>query len=308
MNRFDPEEETDRRDLARLNVEPWMAEQLRLNPRYTGWGPGMDYMKSSGSGEEHGYDRGAETSWADFQLQLDDYNECVHFYFELDRKSKECPSCPDSRGLSPEAFAFDAQWYGKAPFDAAAYGAIPLALDDPALRAAARRACERTEGRGVLPYGEDGIAREARRIHGILSRCWSHQLIQADVDALVAAGRHTLWGGIRTVDEVNSWSMDGFGHDAINNGVCVEARCKREGVPYMCAACEGHGYVFDAPAGHLNLVLWILHPRKGASCGWRVTHIPQVGLTEIYRFLGIAAQRSRDRFAFVERFVAGGAA
>ena len=101
---------------------------------------------------------------------------------------------------------------------------------------------------------------------------WSHHLIQADVDALVADGRlmdftrrprtpeqveqlkaqeaadgSGYWlegtnGYHPTADEVNVWSLFGMGHDSINQWVCIKARCEREGVPSECARCQGHGH------------------------------------------------------------------
>ena len=118
------------------------------------------------------------------------------------------------------------------------------------------------------------IDQEARRLFALWRDQWCHHLVQADVDALVAGDR--LWdftrrprtaeqaamleaqadrGGSRhwmdepnghhpTAAEVNAWSFDGFGHDAINAGLCVEARCKRESVPHTCARCKGTGNVW----------------------------------------------------------------
>jgi hypothetical protein len=101
---------------------------------------------------------------------------------------------------------------------------------------------------------------------------WCHHLIQADVDALIQNDR--LWdftrrprnaeqeaalqkageeggsnywlrepnGYLPTPEDVNLWSLEGMGHDAINQGVCVKARCLREGLPYLCAVCNGSAY------------------------------------------------------------------
>ncbi len=226
-------------------------------------------------------------------------------------QSTTCPNCDhgyDRAGGRPDANAalFRAQWYGNAPFDPAAYGAEPLSIDHPAIRALAERNVghapdyymtdeerhERTTfRRGVMegfphdnpivPFPRfdrrDAIEREARRLHELWRYQWSHHLIQADVDALVAKGRlmdftrrprssdqeerlerqeaaggSGYWldepnGYHPTAAEVNAWSFGGFGHDSINNGICVEARCAREGVPYTCARCAGTGQVWPSP-------------------------------------------------------------
>jgi hypothetical protein len=117
------------------------------------------------------------------------------------------------------------------------------------------------------------IEREIKRLHEVcIKDHWSHHLIQADVDALVAEGRlmdftrrprtpeqveqlkaqeaaggSGYWlegsnGYHPTAEEVNVWSLFGMGHDSINQWVCVEARCKREGAPTQCEICQGHGH------------------------------------------------------------------
>jgi hypothetical protein len=116
------------------------------------------------------------------------------------------------------------------------------------------------------------IAREQERLFEQCFRYeWMHHLIQADVDALVAAerlmefthrpinqeqveklkaqkaaGGSDYWldepnGYHPTADEVNDWSIGGIGHDSINAWTCIEARCAREGVPAQCATCGGDG-------------------------------------------------------------------
>jgi hypothetical protein len=49
-------------------------------------------------------------------------------------------------------------------------------------------------------------------------------------------------GYIPTADEVNTWSMQGMGHDSLNTHICIEARCQREGLPFLCLACGGAGH------------------------------------------------------------------
>src|SRR4029077_10336136 len=118
---------------------------------------------------------------------------------------------------------------------------------------------------------------------------WSNKLVQAEVDALVEGERLVDWthvwtegngwqknpsAKIPTADEINANEgrrpgtvrLAG-GHDAINQGICVRARCTRFGIPVTCTDCSGHGSVYTAPKGTLGINLWILHPRKGADRG-----------------------------------------
>lgn len=135
---------------------------------------------------------------------------------------------------------------------------------------------------------DSAVAREARRLYEVCYRShWCHHLIQADVDALIDADR--LWTFTRVprdagqalvvairmafhntnswlptpnghrpmAAEVNAWSRGrGLGHDGINQGVCIEARCKREGVPYTCARCAGSGRVWPTPEIQQRYKTW----------------------------------------------------
>lgn len=173
--------------------------------------------------------------------------------------SKNCRPC-EGTGYSPLGKLYFDQWYGYAPFDPVEYGAEPLRLDDPGLRAMAERNV----------HGEVQVKLEICRLWNYMIGQWSHHLIQADVDALLAAGRlmdfthiprteeqrevvrkkmavgGNSWlpennGYVPSAAEVNAWSVTGFGHDSINQWVCTEARCERDGVPYACSVCSGSG-------------------------------------------------------------------
>lgn len=57
-----------------------------------------------------------------------------------------------------------------------------------------------------------------------------------------------FWNGVYpTPEEVNAWSISGFGHDSINAHVCIRARCEREGYPVECDVCKGHGNIWQPP-------------------------------------------------------------
>ena len=188
-------------------------------------------------------------------------------------QSVKCADC-DGSGYSPKAKCFHDQWYGYAPFEALAYGATPLAFDDPVLVALARRNVEHSPGY----YGTDqnAVKREQVRLFRLFRGKWSHHLIQADVDALLAEGRlmdftHTprteeqceivraklaaggnSWlpesNGYRPMaEEVNTWSLSGFGHDGINQYICLRARCERERVTVECSRCGGSGTIWPTP-------------------------------------------------------------
>lgn len=234
----------------------------------------------------------------------------VNPYYKLAGTCPDCVIGHDRVGGRPDANAalFNEQWYGKAPFDPTAYGAEPLSRFAPAIwKLAARNVraapdfymtnAERIERAAfknkvmtgafgpddppLVPFPgfdkERAINREAGRLYELWRYQWCHHLIQADVDALIAADR--LWDLTRvpqdggqafvvavrmayhdtnswlsesnghrpTAAEVNGWSLEGFGHDGCNQYICVKARCAREGVPYECARCAGTGKIWPTP-------------------------------------------------------------
>lgn len=166
-----------------------------------------------------------------------------------------CEAC-DGSGYSLMASYYKDLWYGYVPFAPEETGSTPLTPDTPAVH---RRAANNV-GRYPYFYGreEDVIRKEARRLCEFWNGSWSHHLDQDDVDALVAANRlvdltHEFVRGegwvaknptpTITAQQVNEWSLEGLGHDAINCWVVVKAKCKREGSESTCRWCEGHGEV-----------------------------------------------------------------
>jgi hypothetical protein len=175
-------------------------------------------------------------------------------------RGMSCEVCGAS-GYSPEARRMHDEWYGNAPFDPTVYGATPLTPQNAAIIDLAQRNC------GYI--SEDGVKAEVARLYRHFRGRWCHQLIQVDVDALVAADR--LWDFTRrprndeqkallnttngywmtesngycpTANEVNNWSLCGLGHDAINRSVCIGARCIREGFEEQCVTCKGEGVIW----------------------------------------------------------------
>lgn len=200
---------------------------------------------------------------------------------------KHCHDCADCEGsgYSPEARRFKAEWYGSlydTGFDPASTGSAPFPPEHPKIVAMARRNTGLPRGGQAMGLPEtSALRREAVRLAEHFNASWSHHLAQADVDALVAAGRLTdfthrprteaqaaalaatgrYWmeesnGYAPTAAEVNEWSIGGMGHDGINSGVCIDARCKREGVPVECATCGGKGSRWDSEEAEATAEAW----------------------------------------------------
>ena len=102
------------------------------------------------------------------------------------KQAANCTKC-EGTGASPDVQRMDAEWYGTAPFDPLAYGAKVLWPSHPAILTIALRNIDATPEY----YGTDAgaIDREVGRLWLLFKGRWCHNLIQADVDALVAEGR-----------------------------------------------------------------------------------------------------------------------
>jgi len=180
----------------------------------------------------------------------------------------DCPDC--TNGYAPRAAELHDLWYGNAPFRPEDNGSTPLSPYDRAVYEFAKRNVEHDP----WYYGgsnEDAIMREARRLAALWNGMWMHHLNQDDVDALVAAGRlmgfthtftrETRWQPIEpapviTPQQVNEWSLRGFGHDSINAWTVIRARCEREGVLYGCPTCDGHASLERYPGQRAEAEAW----------------------------------------------------
>jgi hypothetical protein len=181
---------------------------------------------------------------------------------------QKCGVC-DGSGYSGFAREQQARWYGHVRFDPAETGSARLTPDTPAVRAFAERNVAHSPG--YYGSGEFAIVREAVRLCGLWNGMWSHHLHQDDVDALVEGGRlydftHTWVKGdgwtpkspapVVTAEQVNTWSIGGFGHDSINCWVVVRAACGRAGQPYACQDCDGHGSHERYPGQRAEAEAW----------------------------------------------------
>lgn len=166
-----------------------------------------------------------------------------------------CEHCGGS-GYSQQAMVFKEQWYGNAPFRPEERGSVPFSSDHPVIRALAQR-----NARPGPNWPGCDVDQEACRLAALFNRGWGHHLNQDDVNALVAADRlhdftHTFVSGegwkpknpayTPTAQEVNEWSLRGFGHDSINQHVCVEARCLALGITNTCDHCKGQGDIWPS--------------------------------------------------------------
>jgi hypothetical protein len=181
---------------------------------------------------------------------------------------EKCAGC-DGSGYSAYARGQQARWYGYVPFDPSETGSERLTPDTPAVRAFAERNVTRNPE--YYGTGESVIVAEARRLCSHWNGSWSHHLHQDDVDALIAGDRlwdftHTLAGGNGwkrlepcppvTAEQVNTWSLTGFGHDGLNCMVVIRAACERAGESETCGDCDGHGSHERYPGQRAEAEAW----------------------------------------------------
>ena len=296
MRSYNKDSEYDVQDMERLNVEPWMLGLLELNPGYVYWGPYEDYMFKRGRDEgpdglgrthDHGWEaRMLYKNWSEFDLTLDELNECVNFYFEIGRDSKDCPVC-GGIGYSP-----DAQWVSESfythssPFKQQTQEERNAETLMASFGGSYGPQCGHAKGPYPTVETMNRYGKEFQKFceQMRLGEGWGKlPLTEDEIKALTDAGRQYPPGRI--------------GHDGINRGILIRARCERFGIETSCSECEGHGHVFTEDKAHMSLVLWILHPRKGASRGVHVKRIEKDNLPAIMKFLDDAAKQNAERFS-----------
>jgi hypothetical protein len=128
--------------------------------------------------------------------------------------------------------------------------------------------CHHCEGRCYGPKLWDITETWYAHRAGSEAKAWYNKLTQDEVDALCAEGRLTeftsTWNGTQWVRDkpnpmaavVNAWASGrGFGHDCINQHICIETRVKRvlgitkNDPDYHCQHCYGCGRLYQPQEG-----------------------------------------------------------
>lgn len=68
--------------------------------------------------------------------------------------------------------------------------------------------------------------------------------------------------GVPTAEQVNKWSRDRIGHDALNQWICVKTRAKRLGFWGLCEVCGG------------SSEMWRDDAHKTENNAWKPTEPP----------------------------------
>jgi hypothetical protein len=303
--RHAPEDDHDREELAKLNAAPWQVELLSLNPGYSHWGPHEDYMWNDKGGWDS---RIIRPSWPKLEIQLDELNEVVNFHFDVLRATKRCETC-QGRFYHP-----DAQWVSESFYKHSS----PFREADWESERVLRMLRGSPEPPPIHLHNsypdEETLARYKPEFRRFCEQMrdgdgeWIDKITQDEVDALVAAGRlrqnvgraHDGLPWIPDMVNAAQRTRDFMGHhDAINKSILIRQRCERFGIPVLCPTCDGSGTVFVEPEAHVALVMWLIHPRKGASRGVEIERIEREDLPAVFAYLKEAARRNAERFAKV---------
>lgn len=312
-----PDEDEYAEDMQRYAAEPWMMDQLTRNWDYVGWGPYEDYMC-----ERSGPDRPMKFgTWTEFRKAFKPGHhptdvadrsggEIVGWYFAVERDTEQCEAC-DGVGYNPETKKIADDWYD-------------FAGDWYAFAGTGRRWCD-----AITQDEADALVEKGRLWDLTTINSRAQLMAYVDKGKLTEEKAEALWEGrdktrdqynedtgeLRRVDikwretvpaaEVNAWNQGrGFGHDAINRGICVRTRAQRLGVYGLCPECDGHGYIPVEPEGRLQVILWAVNPATGQNYAIEVDKVEQAELEAVYDFLGGMRDRLVSRLDMPQNLTA----
>ena len=173
----------------------------------------------------------------------------------------ECGFCKGSGG-SVHANELRDKWYGYVPFSPEMNGSTPFTPDMPEILGKAKWNCRESNS---------SVKSEAVRLCRLFNGSWSHNLNDDDVKALVDGERlhdltHDFVPGegwkkkepfiMPTAEQVNRWSIVGFGHDCINQWIVCRAVLERLGLPHECEHCNGEGSIWESEEAKTLCEAW----------------------------------------------------
>lgn len=167
------------------------------------------------------------------------------------------------------------------------------------------KTCPHCDGSGLNPETKR-ISDDFYDFDGRGTR-WRDKITEDEVDALwneKRLGNHRKDVEVKkpTAEEVNEvnrgcgMGIGGYHHDGLNGWILLKTRASRDGVWGYCKHCED-GNLRLGP-DRVQMLLWVLHPRKGTGRGITIENILEQDIPEIKDFLRRAHQQNQDRFSW----------
>ncbi|MBM9512010.1 hypothetical protein [Desulfogranum marinum] len=162
--------------------------------------------------------------------------------------------------------------------------------------------CESCGGTGMSPEAKMLNDKWNQNTDGNVA--WKYSLSQADIDALWDNGCYDAIFEekplLEQINDIDTHIKFPFLYRGLYRGlcrdICVKEKCERLGIVLDCPICNGRQFRFTANHAEVSLILWMLHPRQGASRGIEITKIQEEDLPAIFTFLKKAAKRNEMRF------------
>lgn len=260
-------------DIELLNPEMWQLEVLTLNPHVNKWGAFENYMKGNkGMAESRLYD-----SWHDFRNAfglLDEYNQVVNFYFEVDREKIKCEHCENGDHIEITS-----------QVDAAKFNFEKLAITQPELAVFVRNGVIKSKSHGrVFQFATGWFAYP----DGQEAFLGTNEQVVIELPPLNEVNRD-----LNEPDDKKKKWITGF--DKIGHREILLVRRTLEDLPTKCSHCEGKGFQYTSECT-LRLNLWMIHPGYGASRGIKIKSIKKEELREVFEYLKTAQEILEKKF------------
>lgn len=162
-------------------------------------------------------------------------------------------------------------------------------------------------GHGYAESQEFGTMKDFIHAYGGLDDL--NEVVNFYFDVLRDKSRCATCGGTGFNDATNRLYAElgvrygGDGRISDNESGVLRGSVKRHavqlGVFGWCGECMGNRVICEGTA-HVELQLWVLYPRKGASRGVRIKYVGPGDLPDVMKLLSLARDRNAGRFSGID--------